>query len=81
LRIINESYEHITDPQARVTATVEENVLVQLENLRTHPSVATALSRQALKLHAWVYKFETGQVFTYEPERGQFGPVETLPAI
>ena len=52
--------------------TVEENVLTQLENLRTHPSVAVALAQGNLKLHAWVYKMETGQVFNYDPELGQF---------
>ena len=75
-RIIEENYSHITDPTARLTATVEENVLVQLENLRTHPTVAAALGRQALNLHGWVYKFETGQVFGYDPRDGQFVPIE-----
>ena len=74
-RIINENYSHITDPQARITATVEENVLVQLENLRTHPSVAAALARREVVLHGWVYKFETGQVFTFNPDAGQFVPL------
>jgi carbonic anhydrase len=50
---------------------------VQLENLRTHPSVAAAVGRGALHLHGWVYKFETGQVFMYEPEQGQFTSVES----
>jgi carbonic anhydrase len=77
-RIIKENYRHITDPNARLTATVEENVLVQLENLRTHPSVAAAVGRGHLHLHGWVYKFETGQVFTYDPEQGQFTSVESL---
>ena len=71
-QIIKENYEHITDPQARLTATVEENVLVQLENLRTHPCVAAALGRGELNLHGWVYKFETGQVFAYDAEQGQY---------
>lgn len=71
-RIVKENYEHITDAPARVTVAVEENVLVQLENLRTHPSVAAALARKELNLHGWVYKFESGQVFTYEPREGQF---------
>jgi carbonic anhydrase len=75
-RIIKENYRHITDSTARLTATVEENVLVQLENLRTHPSVAAAVGRGELHLHGWVYKFETGQVFTYDPEQGQFSSVE-----
>ena len=71
-RIIEENYSHLTERQARLTATVEENVLVQLENLKTHPSVAAALARNDLTLHAWVYKFETGQVFSYDPVSGQF---------
>lgn len=75
-RIIEENYKHITDATARLTATVEENVLVQIENLRTHPSVAAALSRKSLNLHGWVYKFETGQVFTYDPTSIAFVPLE-----
>lgn len=75
-RIMKENYEHLTDPQARLTATVEENVLVQLENLRTHPCVLAAMSRRQMKLHGWVYKFEAGQVFAYEPASGQFAPIE-----
>ncbi|MSR52323.1 MAG: carbonic anhydrase [Gemmataceae bacterium] len=65
---------------AQLTTAVEENVLVQLENLRTHPAVAARLARGKLKLHAWVYKIELGKVFAYDPEQGQFVPVaEALP--
>ena len=78
LRIIDENYSHISEMSARLTATVEENVLVQLEHLRTHPSVAAALSRQAVTLHGWVYKFETGQVFGYNPQEHQFLQIEGL---
>jgi carbonic anhydrase len=74
-RIIRENYNHLTESSARLTATVEENVLVQLENLRTHPSVAAALGRGQVKIHGWVYKFETGQVFAYDPYEGQFSPL------
>ena len=75
-RIIKENYTHLSDDQARVTATVEENVLVQLENLRTHPSVLAAMNRKELQVHGWVYKFETGQVFAYDPEQGQFNSID-----
>jgi len=74
-RIIAENYRHIEDPGARLTATVQENVLVQLENLRTHPSVAAALARGALRLHGWVYKMQTAEVFAYHPELEQFHPL------
>lgn len=79
-RIIQENYNHITDPTARVTATVEENVLVQIENLRTHPSVAAALSRGQLNLHGWVYNFATGRVYTYDPTKEQFVDLPDAPA-
>ena len=78
-RIISENYAHITDSRARLMATIEENVLVQLENLRTHPSVAAALSRGDVRLHGWVYKFESGEVFAYHPEPQQFLPLSAYP--
>lgn len=77
-RIVEENYDHLTDPDKRLTLTVEENVLVQLENLRTHPSVAAAIGRSQLKLHGWVYKFETGEVFAFNPDQNQFIPVEDV---
>lgn len=57
---------------ARLATAVQENVLMQLENLKTHPTIAAGLARNQLKLHGWVYKFETGEVFEYDPEQGQF---------
>jgi len=75
-RIMRNKYEHLTDEDLWNVA-VQENVLVQLENLRTHPAVAVMLSRGELKLHAWVYKMETGQIFTFSPEAGQFLPLES----
>jgi carbonic anhydrase len=70
-RIIRESYGHL-EPRHRVTAAVQENVLFQLENLRTHPSVADRMARGEITLHGWVYKLETGEVFRFDPETGQF---------
>lgn len=79
-RIVEENYQHLTDPVKRLTLTVEENVLVQLESLRTHPSVAAALGRGELKLHGWVYKFETGEVFAFNPDQNAFLPLADVGA-
>lgn len=73
-RIIRENYSHL-EGKALLTATIEENVLVQLENLRTLPSVAAALVRGSVRLHGWVYKIETGEVFAFDVTSGQFVPV------
>ncbi|MBO0701075.1 MAG: carbonic anhydrase, partial [Zavarzinella sp.] len=72
--IVTANYREIP-ADGRWKAAVEENVLVQLENLRTHPCVAAGLARGTLKLHGWVYKLETGQVFAYDPAQGQFLPL------
>lgn len=77
-RIITENYTHIEAGRDKLMATIEENVLVQLENLKTHPCIAAACSRGDLKLHGWVYKFETGRVFAFSAEREQFLPVEEV---
>lgn len=79
-RIARENYEHLCGG-ALLTATIEENVLVQLENLRTHPAVAAALSRGKLNLHGWVYKIETGEVFAYDPGQEQFLPLTASVAV
>lgn len=73
-RIVQENYRHLEGDRL-VTATVEENVLVQLENLRTLPAVAARLVRGDLHLHGWVYKLETGEVFAYDFPSGQFVPL------
>jgi carbonic anhydrase len=70
-RIVKENYAHL-DGDRLLTATVEENVLVQLENLRTLPAVASRLKGGDLHLHGWVYKIETGEVFAYDLTCGQF---------
>lgn len=79
-RIIEDNYDHL-DTKEKLTATVEENVLVQLENLRTLPSVASALKGGRIRLHGWVYKIETGEVFAYDPAAGQFNRLGEKPAL
>lgn len=77
-RIIRTKYQHLVD-EALLTATTEENVLIQLENLRTHPAVAAGLAAGQLKLHAWVYHIKHGQVYAFSPDRGQFSPIAEAP--
>jgi carbonic anhydrase len=77
-RILEEKYQHCT-PAELLTTSIEENVLVQLENLATLPAVAAGLREGQLKLHGWVYDIESGQVYAYDPTVGQFVPVQGVP--
>jgi carbonic anhydrase len=81
-RIVKEKYSHLSGA-ALQTAAAQENVLLQLTNLQTHPAVAAGLAQGVLKLHGWMYKIETGQIFAYDPGQGQFLPLvdRPLPAI
>jgi carbonic anhydrase len=72
--IIVTQYDHLA-PDAKWQVMAQENVLVQLENLRTHPAVLVGLANGQLRLHAWVYHIESGEVFTYDPEQGQYVPL------
>jgi carbonic anhydrase len=45
-----------------VPSLVRQNVLAQLANLATHPSVARALAERKATLHGWVYDIGTGRV-------------------
>jgi carbonic anhydrase len=69
--IIDGNYADLADGP-RLVAAVEENVLVQLEHLRSHPAVAAGVAAGRIHLHGWVYKIETGEVFAYDAEAGQF---------
>jgi carbonic anhydrase len=70
-RLIEERYGAL-DPEARKTAAVQENVLVQLENLRSFPFVTRRLDAGKLKMSGWVYKIATGDIFDYDPVSEQF---------
>ncbi|HLK37476.1 MAG TPA: carbonic anhydrase [Polyangiaceae bacterium] len=72
--IVAERYAHL-DEAARMLAAVEENVLVQLENLRAFPNVAERLDRGELAMTGWVFDIATGSVFEFDPGSGQFGPI------
>ncbi|MCC7075303.1 MAG: carbonic anhydrase [Deltaproteobacteria bacterium] len=73
-RVIARHYPNL-DPDALEDVCVEENVLCQIENLRTHPSVMAKLAANELTLHAWVYDIESGGVHAFSDAKGQFVPV------
>src|SRR3990170_279409 len=61
--------------EERYEITAEENVLLQMENLRTYPVVQKAACEGRLHVHAWYYVIGTGTVFRYSPEKEQFEPI------
>lgn len=64
--------------KTRLNAAVEQNVLVQVQHLKTHPSVLKASLIRGLKIYAWVYHFDTGEVLIYSPKYEQFIPSDKV---
>ncbi len=62
--------------EERHLATVRENVLLQLEHLRSYDPVREAERAGTLALHGWVYHLESGVVEAYEPATGGWAPIE-----
>jgi carbonic anhydrase len=58
-------------------ALTERNVVEQLANLRTHPSVIARLEQGDLRLHGWVYDLGEGVVTAYDPEKAAFARLES----
>jgi|SRR5580765_8574604 len=62
-------------PSEQLKRLTEENVLLQVQHLRTHPSVAGAVAREELTLSGWVYDIATGQVRIADNGERNFLPV------
>ncbi len=64
-------------PNERLKRLTEENVLLQVQHLRTHPAVAGAVARGELTLSGWVYDIGGGQVRISENSSRTFDAVTT----
>ncbi|CAI1626942.1 Carbonic anhydrase 1 [Serratia fonticola] len=65
----------------KVNAMVEENVIAQLNNIKTHPSVAVGLRDNALRLHGWVYDIESGEIRTLDKNTKNFVSLADNPGV
>ena len=65
----------------RTDALVRQNVVAQLANIRTHPSVAVALAQHRLNLHGWIYDIENGVIDALDGATGDFVPLADNPQV
>ncbi|MEJ4045777.1 carbonic anhydrase [Erwinia sp. SLM-02] len=73
-RVVNAARPH-QNPQARIASMVRENVIAQLANLRTHPSVCLALAEGKVTLHGWVYDIASGEIQRWDEIHRQWTPL------
>jgi carbonic anhydrase len=70
-RIVQQKYRDLPPIELAIAAT-EENVLVQVNNLSTHPSVAARLASGELSVFGWYYDIGGGQILQYDQQHGKF---------
>lgn len=75
---IAKQWASMQSPEELLWTTVQRNVLAQLDHLRTVPAVALALENQAVELHGWVYRFETGTVLAFDERVRRFVPLKDV---
>lgn len=73
-RIMHDHY-HDQSAEDLLDIAVGENVLAQIGNLHTHPSVTEKVRAGELCLHAWVYDIAEGHVLAFNQDSGQYESV------
>ena len=73
--VVCSAYPHLEGTE-RVRALALENVIAQINHLRTHPSVAAALAKGELTLHGWFFDIQTRSILALDGTTGVFHPVE-----
>ncbi|WP_033926424.1 carbonic anhydrase [Sphingomonas sp. 35-24ZXX] len=63
------------DDAGKMNLLLQQNVILQLNHLKTHPSVAARMAAGELQLHGWVYDIRTGDVSAYDAALDKFVPV------
>ena len=74
-KVCRENYSPDLSDAEKLRNMALENVVVQLNHLRTHPSVASGMARGEIALHGWYVDIHAGQVLGLDGETGRFMPM------
>jgi carbonic anhydrase len=56
----------------------KQNVLIQLENLRTYPCVREAIQTRGLQLRGWIKDFKTAELYEWDEKALCFRPIREI---
>ena len=70
-QLISDNHSDL-DFDGQLEIAVAENVLTQIENLKTYPVVRSRLYQDRLNIYAWVYHIETGEVLAYNADTHKY---------
>ncbi|MEZ5401518.1 MAG: carbonic anhydrase [Bryobacteraceae bacterium] len=69
--MVEENFAHLEGAE-KLRVLTEQNVIAQIDNLRTHPSVGARMRQGRLDIHGWMYDIGTGGVCEYSRTRDEF---------
>ncbi len=77
-RLVMDNYKDYP-PEKLLKIAIQQNVLTQIDNLETYPIIRSKMYSGLITLHAWIYEIESGGVFAYDANIGQFKIIENRP--
>jgi carbonic anhydrase len=72
---IAEALSPKTDEHAFLHHLIEQNVIQQMNHLRTHPSVAGRIAQGNLAVYGWLYDIAPGTISVYNEVENRFEKV------
>jgi len=75
-RLVLDNYHSLDDEQLLEIA-VAENVLTQIENLKTYPVIHSRLYQRKLQIYGWIYLIETAEILSYDPVNHAYVPPQS----
>jgi len=65
-RAVTQALYPDADGPAAISALAQQNVLLQLDHLRTHPAVAARVAEGRLLLQGWLYDIASGTIHVFD---------------
>jgi carbonic anhydrase len=78
--VVRNCYPNL-DNAERLRVLTLENIVAQLNHLRTHPSVAAGIAHGRIALHGWFVDIHSGSILALDGQTGQFAQVRDDSAL
>ena len=75
-RLVKENYSQY-EGEELIEILVAENVLAQIDNLKTYPVIRSRLMQGKLHIYGWIYHIETGEVLAYDADTRTYMPPQS----
>ena len=67
---VQQQYDHLGDEH--LDEVTKQNIILQMNHLKTHPAVFSKLHTHDIQVHGWMYDIKTGNVEIYDEKQTRF---------